>query len=240
MVSRRSVVPPEQELLRPFFSEVEAFLDVLKKTSSVVVGSAVVHAVLKDPNWGVDDLEVVSSYVSNEECDSSLVMFNQYCVSQGYVATSVNVVDEERSERLQQPPLSAFFKGNIDGKTVSFRQQATADWFVPVFRAAWATHMYTFATHESIYCMFPQLTIELRQSVASEGFDLLSRVWRYRQRGFTFVQARNLDGLAECCGRRTFGDSNTLRLPFSSGPGGEVDLLSGLKITGEDFTMIKI
>ncbi|KAJ6125821.1 hypothetical protein N7471_010314 [Penicillium samsonianum] len=49
MSANDPAVAPEQKLFGSFVNDIPGFRDVLKETSSAVVGSAVVHVLLKRP-----------------------------------------------------------------------------------------------------------------------------------------------------------------------------------------------
>ncbi|KRZ65187.1 hypothetical protein T10_5050 [Trichinella papuae] len=221
-----SAVAPEQKLLGGFVQDIPGLLRFLKKTNGVIVGSAVLHALMGRPSGVVSDLHIVFTYVTGEELSSSLLHYENYFMSQGYLAVPFSkrdVSQTEQSEYLQVPEVSLLFNRQSDGKTIYVRTEVSAESFSPLFEVAWATHMYTFATHEAIYCMFPRLTVEKQQSVifARHIANDKERVGYYRKCGFTFISPIGVDETPEYCSRRNVNDEYTLRVPFSFSVGGK-------------------
>ncbi|KAJ6125822.1 hypothetical protein N7471_010315 [Penicillium samsonianum] len=198
-----TAVAPEQKLFGPFVNDIPGFRDVLKETSSAVVGSAVVHVLLKRPLSDVPELCVVSTYHSPQERDSSCAMFWQYIVKQGYDNIPVQTFRRDQTdmfERFEKPALSLVFKRS-DGKTISFRHMSAEQTFTAVYSVGWASHMYTFATHESIYCLFPSLTLSRESMLFERGMSkpCSHNIGYYEGLGFTFVDSERALGPKYSC-----------------------------------------
>jgi hypothetical protein len=80
--------------------------------------------------------------------------------------------------------------------------------------SASATHMFTFATWEGIYCLYPEITLERRQFVPLTG-RRDPRFFTWLNRGFGFVEAESVSQLGEWQKRRSTDDRYTLRIGFS-------------------------
>lgn len=217
---------PEQRLLGGFVQDIPGLLRFLKKTNGVIVGYAVLHALMGRPIGVVSDLHIVFTYVTGEELSSSLSLYEEYFKSQGYVAipfSKRDVSQTERSEWLEVPEVSLLFHRQSDGKNVFLRTEVSAELFSPLFEVAWATHMYTFATHEAIYCMFPKLTVEKQQSVifARHIANEKEKVGYYKKCGITFVSPTGVDETPEYSSRRKVNDRYTLRVMFFCSVGGK-------------------
>lgn len=108
-----------------------------------------------------------------------------------------------------------------DGKQVHVLAHRGLNIFEAVFNGAWATHMYTFATYEGIYCLYPEITLQRRQSVlfrpvvARPGESGVSKCVR---RGLSFVRSDSVVDLDEWQQRRSSVDDYTLRIGFSRTP----------------------
>jgi hypothetical protein len=103
-----------------------------------------------------------------------------------------------------------------DGKRVSLFGFLSSDLFRPVFDAAVATHMFTFATWEGIYCLYPQLTLQKRESVIFEfGRNRQDELESYAD-CMKYVPVESVSGLGEWQKRRSTGDKYVLRIGFRS------------------------
>lgn len=81
--------------------------------------------------------------------------------------------------------------------------------------------MYTFATYEGIYCLYPEITLQRRQSVLFRPVVARpgeSGVSKYVRRGLSFVRSDSVVDLDEWQQRRSSVDDYTLRIGFSRTP----------------------
>lgn len=128
-----------------------------------------------------------------------------------------------------------FFKRKTDGVRVVVRGSFHALVLQAVHFNAWGSHMYSFATWDGMYCMFPKLTLRDRKSVllhSGERFFDKSQVDVYVKREFEFVDSQSVVSSVEFHGQRRAGDEHTLRVPFSLSAREKVDFGSYVRFDG--------
>lgn len=218
----QAAVAPEQKLFGDFVSDTTSFRDVLKRTYSVVTGEAVLHFVL-NKGCSVLGLEILTTYVSVDDRHLYLSIFDRFLVSQGYSSVDATAHQAVGSGYVK------LFQRRSDGRTVSIRMTNSGDIFRSLFHVGWATHMFTFATHANVYCMFPELTMEMQRSVVFLRSDPVV-MRQYAEFGFKFVESATV---AELVSDREPHDQFTHCIPFSSTHDTD-DVQSGFVLRIED------
>lgn len=87
-----------------------------------------------------------------------------------------------------------------------------------VIRASWSTHVMNFATHEALYCLFPQATLERNEMymLAVDTVGELEDYQKYLGRGFRRGDGDQMRRRREFSAVRSVGDMFTKRVGFSS------------------------
>lgn len=75
---------PEKKVFAPYVDNALGLLSVLRMTSSVVVGSAVLRCLLSPNNWDVDDLDILMTYTSVGEFEKSAMIMRNFFFTEGY------------------------------------------------------------------------------------------------------------------------------------------------------------
>jgi hypothetical protein len=105
--------------------------------------------------------------------------------------------------------------------------------FQSVYFSAWASHMFTFATWEGMYCMFPRSSLQRKESVlfdrGQEGVGV-RHATKLADCGMKFVSRKSFGDDDEFQRRRSAGDTSTLRVGFSG--------TSGIKFNFTPFTLV--
>lgn len=84
-------------------------------------------------------------------------------------------------------------------------------------QTCWATHLMNFATHEALYCVFPEATLERNEMymLSVDSVGELSCFEKYLLRGFRRGDGAAMRSRAEFEGCRSIGDAFTKRDCFS-------------------------
>lgn len=76
-----------------------------------------------------------------------------------------------------------------------------------------SSHLMNFATHEALYCLFPEATFRRRKMcISSHDWQSWSQ---YVDRRFSFVSFQQCLSCEEFHGMRRIGDGLSIRVPFS-------------------------
>lgn len=87
-----------------------------------------------------------------------------------------------------------------------------------LLKSVWSTHLFNFATHESIYCVFPEATLvdKYMYLLCLPPTSTLRLYGTYLERGYKRRQLRLEPERLELSSARFIGDSLTYRLKFDA------------------------
>lgn len=74
----------EEKLFGTYVKDVSTLVDLVRTTYSVVVGSAVLHCLLDSPSWDAGGLDIVTTFLREDELENSLGSFKKYFLCEGY------------------------------------------------------------------------------------------------------------------------------------------------------------
>ena len=209
-----------KDLLGRFAAEPEGIRSMMKRTGSVITGSAALWYLLRRPcGWEPSDLDIVTPHDMFQEVIQSILEMHP----------EAQVKDLSASSNDAHYPIEAY-EGRMVIETGKGRMdilQSREDCpFYPIAHY-WSTHLMNALTSEAVVCGYPALTLQ-RKGVAVEGGipGPVDRIQKYTERGIEVYKGCKgvLGGNRSCrefeaCGKldRFFGDEHTMVIPTRGG-----------------------
>ena len=211
-----------EALLGRFTENVEGFREMMRKTNSVISGSAALWFLLSSPQeWIADDLDILVPESRFPEVVAFLTAMDGAVLER----MMEPVVWPYPSEACMARAIIRTPKGNLD---VLQSRRESALYPIPFY---WSTHLMNALTADALYCAYPALTLAsqgMYPTHTGEFVGPLSEA-KHRNRGFTVHTRANEiwdgpDGSENCMGlsvcsrrQRYFGDDRTFVVPLGRG-----------------------
>jgi hypothetical protein len=182
---------------------------MMRKYSTIVSGSTVLHLFCPSEDWNPNDLDLfVSRDCLGDQGEIHWHIFLTSTCNYTYVGSDDDTVSYGIRKYSYEKHGKYIEMMIIDDDPIGF-----------VIRSSYGTHMSNYATADKAYCLFPETTLENRKMVVFRNISGLARhsFDRYRNRGFSciIIQDASLRH-EELVQRRLTGDALCRIKPFST------------------------